>query len=72
MNTEHKFWLVWNPARNAPTQRHFNRRKAQQEAERLARLSPGDQFYVLEAVSLTQKVDVSTIDLTEEVDDIPF
>jgi hypothetical protein len=57
----------WRPY--APSRRP---EEAQQDAERLARLSPGEHFHVLEAVSLTQKVDVRTVELTEEADEIPF
>lgn len=47
-----RFWLVWSPAgRTPPKYRHETKAKAQIEAERLARVNPGQSFYVVEAVS---------------------
>lgn len=44
--------MVWNPSRNPPTYQHPDRLSAINEAERLARLNPGDEFYVLAATDL--------------------
>ena len=41
------FWLVWNPNGRAPTQKHASADLAEKEAERLARMVPGQEFYVL-------------------------
>ncbi len=45
-----KFWMVWNPARYAPTYRHHSKPAARKEAERLSRDNPGQLFIVLAAV----------------------
>ena len=42
-----QFWMVWNPNGNAPTFRHHHPEAAKVEAERLARLHPGQKFHVL-------------------------
>lgn len=44
MNT---FYVVWNIARGLPTYRHNTLDAAVKEAERLARVHPGQQFHVL-------------------------
>lgn len=71
------FWMVYGLGQRQPTVRHKTFASAQGEAERLARVAPGTPFYVLEAVSVSRRVDVETIRLepgqraiTE--DDIPF
>ena len=46
-----KFWMVWGVNAWQPRCRHYTRISAEQEAERLARVSPGDEFVVLEAVA---------------------
>lgn len=45
-----KFWVVWNPEGRSPTYRHFTKKSAQDEAERLANQCPGQTFTVLAAV----------------------
>ncbi len=65
-----QFWMVWNPARNQPTHRHASEQSAITEAERLARLNRGEQFYVLEAVALRIADDMTRVDLRR--DEIPF
>lgn len=47
--TEDVFWMVWNPARNPPSFKHESLIAATNEAERLARIHPGQTFVVLEA-----------------------
>ena len=71
MNKPDTFYLVWNPLGRAPIHQHEKYHQAKTEAERLATLNPGQQFFVLQAVSLTKKVDVETIALIEP-DHIPF
>ena len=68
------FWLVWNTRRSVPTHMHGTRDGAVAEAERLARVAPGHEFYVLEAISVSKKVDVVTEELFEgdELDTPPF
>lgn len=46
-----RFWMVWNHNGTAPRYKHTTRIGAGEEAIRLAKLWPGQQFYVLEAVS---------------------
>lgn len=41
------FYCVWNPEHGLPTVKHKTYGIAQTEAERLAKLNPGKQFYVL-------------------------
>lgn len=74
MSPPSPFWLVWNPQGNNPTFRHHSREAAQAEAERLARLAPGQRFYVLAALSVTHKVDVQTthFDIMDLIDEVPF
>jgi hypothetical protein len=74
MTREETFFLVWNSARmnESPKYRHGNKQSAKLEAERLARLSPGSRFYVLQAVSLARKVDVETVELAPpDIEDEP-
>lgn len=40
------FFIVWNPQGGNPKQRHGSPYLAIEEAKRLARLSPGQKFYV--------------------------
>lgn len=54
MNDE-EFWMVFNPngpRGGVPTCRHDSERSATNEAERLARLHPGEAFYVLRATHM--------------------
>jgi hypothetical protein len=44
-----KFWMVWNPNGHSPSYKHPTEQSARAEATRLARISPSDHFYVLEA-----------------------
>jgi hypothetical protein len=69
------FYLIWNPKRSAPTYMHSSYESALRESERLARMSPGQDFFILQAVSRTKKQDVETIRLepVQQLDDqIPF
>ena len=49
-----KFWMITGDG-NSPKVRHASRQLAQNEAERLARLYPGQEFFILETVSLVQQ-----------------
>ena len=49
--TQHKFWMIYGMGRGAPTYRHETREAAEQEAQRLAQVSPGTRFVVLAAVA---------------------
>ena len=59
-----KFWMVWCPTAGVPTRRHGSESQALAEAGRLARTTNGE-FFVLEAKSVSKRVDVRTVDLVE-------
>ena len=68
-----QFWMVWCPNKSAPTYRHDVEAAAETEAERLAKLHPGEHFFVLEAVGLRVVDNMHRVDLRKEVGDgIPF
>lgn len=68
-----QFWMVLGVERGAPTVRHPTRPAAEAEANRLARLNPGEFFVVLEAVSAVAKRDLDVITFrASERDPIPF
>lgn len=70
--TPHKFWMVKGAG---PTNfRHDSRREAEAEAARLARCSPGQQFFVLEAVAVHRAIETERISLDnlDEQGEIPF
>lgn len=67
-----QFWMVWNPNRNQPVYRHDTEASAETEAERLARLNPGEQFFVLEAVGLRCVDNMQRVNLRDAGDGIPF
>jgi hypothetical protein len=64
------FWMVWNPAGRNPTEQHLSQSLATAEAERLARINPGEKFYVLRATHLRQVNDMRRVDLVDYP--IPF
>lgn len=75
------FFLVWCPTRSAPTVKQPSYGVAESEAKRLARLNPGESFFVLAAVAEAVKIDVGvtrfTIDPEHHADrdwedEIPF
>lgn len=61
-----EFWLVWNPRGGAPTHQHPTLHQARAEAERLARMNPGQDFFVLATVGRAKKVDVEWMELNVE------
>lgn len=66
MNT---FWMVVGSG--TPNHRHTSPASARQEAERLARLNPGAEFVVLQAVAQVVKTELAWTKY--EIDnDIPF
>lgn len=69
---EEKFWMVWNPSGRQPSFRHHSRESADTEAKRLAALNPGQQFFVLKAMTgwLAEATPVKPIKL--ERSEIPF
>ena len=64
-----RFWMVWNPAGNSPRVRHFHPDAAKDEATRLARLNPGQEFFVLRAEA---KCAVNDVMWDFAPDDVPF
>lgn len=77
MSTSTPFWMVYGDEQRPPVVKHQTRTLAETEAKRLARLNPGIKFYVLEAVSLAEKIDVQFTriarrDVAVEDDEIPF
>lgn len=67
---EETFFLVWNPQRNAPTYKHGTLELATLEAKRLAAKTPNEKFFVLQAITCSEKNDVITRPLV--LDPIPF
>jgi hypothetical protein len=49
---DQKYWMVLGPG--MPTHRHPSLKSAADEAERLAKLHPGQSFTVLEAIATAQ------------------
>lgn len=64
------FWMVYGEGQRAPTFKHDSPQEARREAERLARTNPGIKFFVLAAVGVAHKFDVSFEEWTS--DQIPF
>lgn len=62
------FFLVWNPKTAHARYRHGSESQALDEARRLAAANPNDEFYVLEAVSVSKSNQV----VTEKLVNIPF
>lgn len=73
---QQQFWMIWCPARNPPSFMHDTEAAAETEAERLARLNPGDLFFILEAVQMYQVDSLKRSSLRPEKpeasDDLPF
>lgn len=64
-----RFWIVWNPkSPRPPTYRHRSEESARDEAERLARLNPGQEFIVLGAVASVRVVDVQWTEYRTDAD----
>lgn len=70
--TRKTFWMVWNPAGNSPSFRHETEHGAVFEATRLARMSPGQSFFVLEAVKMVTKSDVTVEELHPDAGELLF
>lgn len=58
------FFMVYGLGQRQPTVRHKTRASASLEAERLARMHPGVEFYVLRTVSVSKKADVITEEMS--------
>ena len=57
------FWMVYGFHQKSPTVRHKTERSALIEAQRLARIAPGVQFFVLQATHNVVKRDVDIVRL---------
>lgn len=71
------FWMIWNPRGKAPSVMHESEDQADTEAQRLARVSPGDTFVVLKAshafrLAAPPPPPVERVPLSIAIDDIPF
>ena len=62
------FWMVWNEGNRAPTVKHQSEEMAEKEAERLARVNPGQKFYVIQSVKVCSLRDV----VWERTQEVPF
>jgi hypothetical protein len=65
MDSDERFWMIWNPQGGRPTRKHPTRESAQAEATRLAMQSPGDSFYIMRAEAVAQYVTVSIRELED-------
>jgi hypothetical protein len=68
--TKKPFFVVWCPKKSAPIFRHATLALAEHEAERLARLNPGMEFFVLGTVSSRQVTDMVRVRFNGV--DLPF
>ena len=57
MSKIEKFFVVWSPGRGVPVVRHPSFNVAKDEARRLAKQQPGDEFFVLAAIGRAQLPD---------------
>lgn len=69
MKPNESFWMVWNENGGRPAYRHASRAAANTEAERLAKLNPGERFVVLQAVAVVRVQ--NPVEWTELIE-IPF
>lgn len=68
------FWIVWGNEGRTPTFKHTTEESARTEAERLARVAPGQVFHVMALVDSCKKNDVlwaSEMNIKND-DGIPF
>ena len=60
-HTNSRFWLVWPPASlTQPHCRHTSYAAAKREAERLAEVFVSEEFFVVAAISRSQKTEIVT------------
>ncbi|WP_088190837.1 hypothetical protein [Sphingobium sp. Z007] len=78
---EPPFFTVWRPSGSAPTKRHDTRGNAEHEAERVARMHPGHDVFVMAPVSRVKAARVEREDFTRvhpvdcmcsRCDEVPF
>lgn len=56
------YWVVWNPTGGPPRVRHYTHTSALQEAERLAKANPGQEFVVLQALHARRATAMHVVD----------
>ena len=69
MQVFREFWMVLG--NGTPVYRHATEELARMEAERLARVHPGQEFFVLQAIGKCVKSDVQWSEPSDS-GDIPF
>ena len=67
-----KFFFVWNPSGHAPSFRHPDMQSARTEADRMARLNPNQQFWVLEAKGFCRIANPDSWTKATAPDGMPF
>lgn len=71
-NEVFQFWMVWHEDGGHPRYRHHSKKAALDEATRLAKLTPGERFFVLKATAgvIAKEPDVAHVKFVP--DEIPF
>lgn len=67
-----QFWMVWCEDGGSPRVKHCNKQLAVAEAERLAKLNPGQVFFVLKATAGARAKEPDIERVKFEFDPIPF
>lgn len=69
---KYQFWMVWHEGGGKPHYQHNSKQSALDEAERLAKLTPGECFFVLKATAgvIASEPDVKRVKFIEDL--IPF
>jgi len=68
-----KFWMVLRDGETYIKMRHTDRESARSEARRLAEANPGAKFFVLEALTFVEKIEIREEELSEPKKDVrPF
>lgn len=65
------YWMV-HGSQGPPTYKHVSLQSARQEAERMAKLYPGELFVILESIAAVEKFDVLWMEPGDDGCDIPF
>lgn len=70
--TRLQFWMVWCEDGGSLRVKHYNKQLAVAEAERLAKLNPGQVFFVLKATAGVRAKEPDIDRVKFEFDPIPF
>lgn len=65
-----RFWMV--VGNGPPVHRHDTFESAKAEAERLARLNPGQEFAVMASIAVCKKTDVTWEEMWDHTNEVPF